>query len=173
MRTLRRIFALAAVGASLALGGCASERVGVPTYYAEEPAGSSAWTKIADKPAWVANPPAHDGYLVFVVEGASDQRSIAATGRRPSADREATSRVRDALTPVVGAENAARAAASAPASLRLVRRACKEELTTREVRPGAGMCTAWAIWELPVDAVVATLPEDARARARAALLASR
>jgi hypothetical protein len=170
MRTLCRIFAMAAVGTSLALGGCASERVGVPTYYAEEPVGSWTWTKIPAEPAWVANPPAHDGYLVFVVEGVSDGRGIAAT---VGADREATSRVRDALTPIVGAENAARAAASVPASLRLVRRACKEELTTREVRPGAGMCTAWAIWELPVDAVVATLPEDARARARAALLASR
>lgn len=134
---------------------------------------SGSWTAIDGVPAWVTSPPPRDGHLVFVVEGKSNLRGIAAGPGCPFGAHEARRRVTAALTPVVGPGDAARAAEAAIPALRMTRRACKEELLTREMVVGNTLCTAWALWEVPLDAVVAPLPPGRRESARQALAGAR
>jgi hypothetical protein len=169
---MRRVFAFAA---ALLLTACgvsppAPPALPAPEYFSETPVGSGTWSPVPAEPAWVANPPAREGHLRFVASGQSDLRSIAAHGNRPSAEKDAAGFVESALLPVVGAEDAAKAAAAAGASLRMIERACREELLTRNVVPGNSLCTAWALWEIPLDPILAALPEEKRTAARATLV---
>lgn len=159
------------VALAAAVAACAAP---LPVHYADEvPAGSGRWVEIAGEPAWVQAPPPREGHLRFVVSDRSNLRSIVAAGRRPSADGVASARVGAALAGAVAPEAAARAAAAAPQALVLVHRACRDELLTRDPVPGNTLCTAWALWELPIETVVSALPEPDRTAARAALAAAR
>jgi hypothetical protein len=139
-------------------------------YYDNAPPGSNTWIGLAGEPAWVKAPPARAGHLRWVAEGKSNLRGIAAGRGRPSAEREAKADLASRLAPALGADGAARVAdAVVPARLVLVHRAVLEEILTRDLVPGNTLCTAWALWELPVDAVVEAAPAEARAAVREAL----
>ena len=51
-------------------------------------------------------------------------------------------------------------------------RASKEELTTRETVPGNTMATAWTLWEVDLDAVLAGVAAEQRDDTRRILLAT-
>ena len=138
-------------------------------YVAEEPAGSEQWVEIEDEPAWVTEIPQRDGYLRFVATGKSNLRSIIATGDRPSATRDAVLFVAARLTPVVGVGEATQIANSGANALELVRRACREEVLTTDPVPGNTLCTAWALWEVPIADVIVDVQGPLREAAHSAL----
>lgn len=146
--------------------GGGGESLPAPVYLDEQPALSGNWVTIDAEPAWVSAPPPKDGTRRFVEFGQSNLRSIAASGRRPLASRFLTENVRVALEPLVGDEAASATAEDVLDKLVMVRRACREEVLTKRLVPGNTLCTAWALWELPLDDAVATLPEEQRAAAR-------
>jgi len=147
------------------------ERLPPPEFFSEEPAGSLKWTQIAAEPEWVKSPPAREGFLRFAVQGQSDLRSIAASGPRPSAELPIVKAVTAAVAPIAGADAAGRAADVAKTKASLVLRACREERVSMKMVPGNSLCTAWALWEVPLDDVAAAVPAVKRIAARAALRA--
>jgi len=155
------------VALSVVLVGCGG--LPDPTYSEERPVGSGAWVQVAELPAWTGTVPAREGYLRMVVSGKSDMRGIIATGDRPMALRDVQRLVRQVLGPVVGDAAAEECAAGVEGRLVMVERACKEEVLTRRAVPGNTLCTAWSLWEVPLDDVVAPLPDERRPAARAAL----
>lgn len=165
---MRLIRCLAPVVLATLAAACGSS-LPDPKYASEEPAMSGTWVEIDALPPWIEAPPQREGHLRWVVSGKSNLRSIIATGNRPSPKQEVTAEVEAALTPVVGAEDATRAAEEALAKVSLVHRACKDELLTREMVPGNTLCTAWALWEVSIDDVIAPLDEGDHDAARAAL----
>lgn len=165
---LRSIRVLAPLVLATLAAACGSS-LPDPKFAAEEPPQSGTWVEIDALPAWVEAPPQREGYLRYMVSGKSNLRSIAATGDRPSPKIEFTADMDRRLTPVLGAEDAEHAAAESLGKLVMVRRACKDELLTREPVVGNTLCTAWALWEVAIDDVVATLDEGDRDAARAAL----
>jgi hypothetical protein len=161
----RNVRAVLALAAALAVVGCSSSSA--PTFFAEQPVGSNAWTPIDGEPAWVATPPHRDGMLVHVMTAKSDFRSLAGT---PSGvANEVGRRVAALLTPVTGADDAARAADAAAKAVQVVGHACREEDGPHPEAIGNHIVTAWWLAEVPVGPVIATLPEAKRDAARAAL----
>jgi hypothetical protein len=172
------------VVAAALLGGCGSdalppvtgpdagareEDLPPPEFFVEEPLGSDRWKSADALPDWVEHPPRRPGVTTFVLDSQSNLRHLA-VGRSGDHDRRSIAMTVEAvLGRVVGAPSAAKGGAAATTSLRMVARATREELTTRVMRPGAGLVTAWTLWELPVDDVLAVLPESERPAARAAL----
>lgn len=168
MHSTSPFFALLLTAAAFVAPGCGSdgESLPAPVYLDEQPALSGNWTTIEGEPAWVSAPPPRDGTRRFVELGRSNLRSIATNGRSPLASKFLTENVRVALEPLIGDEAATATAQDVLDKLVMVHRACKEEVTTRRMVPGNTLCTAWALWELPLDDAVATVPEDQRAAAR-------
>lgn len=161
---------LALVCLVVSLAACGSGRNGGgATYVVETPVGSGTWVEAASLPAWTSGPDAQPGVLRFVADAKSNLRSIVTIPGRPSAEKDATAAVRAALEPVLGAEAATAAAARVPEFLEMTERACREEVLTKDPVPGNTLCTAWALWELPIDAFVETVPQEKRAAAKAAL----
>jgi hypothetical protein len=144
-------------------------RAAPPAFFTEDPAGSKNWTAVAAEPDWVKSPPPRDGYIRVVGESASDLRDIATTKARP--DDALDRRVREPLTPIVGADAAERAAKAASKASKLVARATREEDGPNPMVPGNHFVQAWALWEVSIDDFVADLPADSRNAARAALVA--
>lgn len=140
-----------------------------PTHWVEAPAGSGTWVETFARPSWVATPPRREGHLRFVAEGRSHLRSVAAGEGRPSAAGAAESSVRETLGPRLGDADARAAAAAAADGLRLVERACREQPLTEDAGPENTLWTVWALWEVPIEAVVAPLPSERREAAAAAL----
>lgn len=171
--TVARAVAAALVAVLLAACGspAAEETLPPPRFFAEEPAGSDQWKEIDAEPEWVAKPPARDGWLRFAVVGRSNLRSIAASGPRPSAELPIVATITGALAPVAGEADAKRAAGVATTKASIVLRACREERTTMKMVPGNTLCTAWAVWEVPIDDVAGAVSADKRDAARAALRA--
>lgn len=172
-RTLltRSVVAVAAL-ASLAMTGCRANDP--PVWLSEEPAESGTWVAAAGAPDWVTNPPPRDGAFVFVVEGRSNLRGIAAGKRSPHPDHDLAKLLKARLEPLAdtGVANPVDlAVAVAVRSLRMTRRACCEEILTRKAVPGNTLCTAWAMWETPVEPIAACFPEASRPAVRAALAA--
>jgi hypothetical protein len=155
--------------ALLAAAGCSCSSLPPPEYFDETPVGSNSWTPIPAEPAWVKAPPRRESYVRYVSDGKSNLRGIAATGDHPMGGPDAERLVRERLTPVVGARDAGAAAALAKSRITMVSRACREELLTHDEVPGNTLCTAWALWEFPIDDVVAAVPPEKRDAARAAL----
>ena len=113
-----------------------------------------------------------NGKFTFVAEGKSNLRSIIAHGRSPHPDRELASLLRERLGPITdtgGVDPVDLAVTVATANLRMTRRVCSEEVLTTRMVPGNTLCTAWAMWETPVEPIVETLSPDRRDAARAAL----
>jgi hypothetical protein len=141
-------------------------------FFEERPVGSDKWTPIAAEPAWVKSPPPAEGKLRFVADGASNLRHLA-VGKRWAGEDGAAKRVQAALGPVVGADEAARAAAAAKSKVAFVARACAESDGPNPSVPGNHFVQAWVLWEVSIDDVVAAVPAEKRDAARAALLAAR
>lgn len=165
-------FLIPAALALFVLTGCRANDP--PVWLSEEPAESGTWVSAAGAPDWVTNPPPRDGAFVFVVEGASNLRGIAAGKRSPHPDHA----LRDLLLRRLGpfsergiADPVDLAVAAATQGLQMTRRACCEEILTRKAVPGNTLCTAWAMWETPVEPIAACFPEASRPAVRAALAA--
>lgn len=138
-----------------------------PEFFDEQPVLSQSWVPIGGEPAWVADPPTREGTRRIVVTGKSNLRSIAAHEHRPFPDKVFHKNIREAFAPLLGdADAAAAAAAHAIEQMKLLQRACKDEVLTRRMVPGNTLSTVWALWELPLDDAVAPLPEEHRAAAR-------
>lgn len=140
-----------------------------PTYLAESPVGSGGWAAIEAKPSWVDAPPGHRGHVRIVAEGKSNSRGICATGNRPQPVQEIRAILMPVLAPAVGEAEIRTLATAIAGRMTLVERACREEILTREMVVGNTLCTAWALWEMPVEDFVAQVPEAHRDALRAAL----
>lgn len=138
-----------------------------PQFFVEQPPESQAWTEVLALPAWVSQTPEQDELFRCVLESKSNARGIAAKkgGSALQMEREIHRR----LTPALGAEDAARAAAAGAAATTLVERAAKDEILTRSLVPGNTLSTVWALCEVPIAAILAPLPAERHAAARAAL----
>lgn len=128
-------------------------------YQDEQPAGSGNWVPIDAKPSWVSAPPPKDGTRRFVEQGRSNLHRIATHRRSPLASRFLTENVRVALEPLIGNEAATATADDVLEKLVMVHRACEE-------KSAPPVCTSWALWELPLDDAVATVPGEHRPAAR-------
>lgn len=162
-----RISLRAFLPVSLALAAAACRGPLPKVHFEEVPPGSGTWIGIAAEPAWVKAPPANPGHVRLVVESQSNVRSIALgnlVGDKPMADR-----VRLALRTVVTSPEADAAAKAVPASLRLVHRACCDELLTHDMVPGNTLATVWGLYEVPIADLANAVTEPHRALARAAL----
>lgn len=164
VRTLTLFLIAVATGVALLLTACNS--LPEPQFLDEQPVGSDTWVSIDAQPAWVTTPPPKDGTRRFVQEGKSNMRSIVTIAGRPLASRFFEVNVAEALSPLIGDAAAEVTAKDALAKLVLVSRACKEEVLSKRMVPGNTLCTAWALWELPLDDAVSTVPEEQRAAAR-------
>jgi hypothetical protein len=151
---------------SSACSSDSTESLPDPVYVDEQPVLSGNWVEIDALPAWVEAPPPKEGTRRFVELGRSNLRHIATNGRSPLASKFLTENVRVALEPLIGDEAATATAEDVLAKLVMVHRTCKEEVLTKRPVPGNTLCTAWALWELPLDDAVATVPDGHRAAAR-------
>ena len=124
---------------------------------------------VAAEPAWVKAPPANPGHVRLVVESQSNIRSIALGNLLGVAERQMAERVRLALRTVVTSLEADAAAKAVPASLRLVHRACRDEVLTRDMVPGNTLATVWGLYEVPIADLANAVTEPHRATARTAL----
>jgi hypothetical protein len=161
---MRRAFHLGLL-LTLPLAACGS--LPEPQYFVEVPPESQAWTQVAALPEWVSREPAQDALFRCVLEARSNARSVAAGAG--SSVRGLEYRIRARLTPALGAEDAARAAAAGAAAAKLVERAAKDEVLTLQLVPGNTLSTVWTLCEVPVAAMLAPLPAEQHAAARAAL----
>lgn len=169
---MRRIAVVVAlVGVAVVIVAAATRRAGpdAPAWSVEQPAGSGTWTPAEAPPGWVTNPPARDGYLRILVRGRSNFREIAAEGTVLGTQRRAPTHVERVLTPVVGAEDAARAGAAVPDALRLVERAASEQVLTSEPVLGNTLAEAWLLFEAAHADILTPLPPEKRAAAADAL----
>ncbi len=169
MRCSTRFVALFLItAATLISAACGSdgETLPAPVYVDEQPVLSGNWVEVDAEPSWVSAPPSKAGTRRFVELGRSNLRRIVTHGRSPLASKFVTENVRVALEPLIGNEAATVTADDVLEKLVMVHRACKEELTTKRMVPGNTLCTAWALWEIPLDDAIATVPEEQRAAAR-------
>ena len=132
---------------------------------------SDTWSRAASLPDWVTTRPVLRDRLVFVGEKASNVRSIALMDGGPVVTAAARKLLLDKLTGLLAAAELERAVAATLPSLVLVQRAIHEQVLTPDPVPGNTLCTAWAMWELPLAAVLAALPEAVRGEAERRLLA--
>ncbi|HLU39361.1 MAG TPA: hypothetical protein VK081_08235 [Planctomycetota bacterium] len=141
-----------------------------PLYHEEDPVRSGRWVVVRALPAWVEAPPAREGWWRVVVSGASNDCGIAVAGDRPSPadDRELRRKMEEALAPVCG-DVAKQVIDALFATATMVHRARKYEVLTTEAVPGNTLCTAWALWEAPLEPALAILPAERRAAAGDAL----
>ena len=169
VRGLRR--ALAAIAAGPLLAACSSfgGEMPPPKHWVEAPAGSGTWVETFERPNWAVSPPRREGHLRFVAEARSHLRSLAAGEGSPSAAAAAATSVFERLEPRIGETDALSAGAAAVDGLRLVARACREQPLTEDADPENTLWTAWALWEVPIESVVAPLPPERRDAAAAAL----
>lgn len=165
MRTSLR----ASLSVSLALAAFACRGPLPRDHFEEMPPGSGTWIGIAAEPAWVKAPPANPGHVRLVVESQSNIRSIALGNLLGVAERQMAERVRFALQTVVTSPEADAAAKAVPASLRLVHRACRDEVLTRDMVPGNTLATVWGLYEVPIADLANAVTEPHRATARTAL----
>ncbi|MBL8755562.1 MAG: hypothetical protein JNK15_19855 [Planctomycetes bacterium] len=154
--------------AAMALAGCHGA-LPAPQHFEETPAGSGTWVPIAAAPAFATKVPQRAGFLRFVATGRSNLRSIAAGPGEPSATAMAQTSIRQVLVTVVGAPFADAAASAAAQRLTLVQRACCDEVLTHDPVPGNTLSTAWAMWEVSFDDVLAAVPAAERSAVRAVL----
>lgn len=165
---LRRAAFAAATLSFLAAAACRA--TDPPAWFSEEPVESGKWVAASGVPDWVTAPPARDGWFRFVVEGKSNLRGIAAGGRRPNPDRAVAELLRARLHSDTGVVDPVQMAITAAVSgTRMVSRACCEEVLTPDPVPGNTLCTAWALWETPIDPIVAGMSEQTADDWRAAL----
>lgn len=133
---------------------------------------SGTWSRVQSLPTWVSNKPAMRDRLVFVGENASNVRSIALGDGGPVVTAAARKLLLDRLTGLLATTELERAVAAMLPSLVLVQRAIHEQVLTPDPVPGNTLCRAWAMWELPLAAVLAALPEAARGEAERRLQAA-
>jgi hypothetical protein len=128
------------------------------------------WEEWTGAPAWAVAPPARQGFASFVVAAQSNLLPLAAP-RNPADDAPAVLRLAARrLRPVLGAD-AEEATWSAAAPV-LARKGLYLELPRRgEHRPGGQTYTAYRLWDLPLDALLKSLPEGKREAAARALAA--
>jgi hypothetical protein len=161
------------VGALLPFALFACRGAAPAGYYAIETApGSGTWSQVESLPAWVTTKPVSRDRLVFVGENASNARSIALHDGGPVVTAAARKLLLDKLTGLLAAAELERAVAATLPSLMLVQRAIHEQVLTPELVPGNTLCTAWAMWELPLTAVLAALPAAVRGEAEQRLQAA-
>jgi hypothetical protein len=165
---LRRAAFAAATLSFLAAAACRA--TDPPAWFAEEPAESGKWIAASGVPDWVTAPPARDGWFRFVVEGKSNLRGIAAGRGRPNPDRALAELLRARLHSDTGViDPVALAITAAVSGTRMASRACCEEVLTPDPVPGNTLCTAWALWETPIEPVVRWAVDGMRDDWRAAL----
>ena len=164
-----RPFLRASVPVSLALAACACRGPLPRDPFEEIPPGSGTWVAVATEPAWVKAPPANAGHVRLVVESCSNVRSIAAGNLEQLAKTQMAQRVLLTLRTVVTQPEAEAAANAVPATLRLVHRACRDEVLTRDPVPGNTLVTVWGLCEVPIADLVTTVHESHRAIAHATL----
>ena len=169
MRAIAVVVALLVVAVAIVVAATRFAGPSAPVWSVEQPAGSGTWTPADAPPGWIASPPARDGYLRILARGRSNFREIAAEGSVLGTRRWARTHVEGVLTPVVGAEDAARVASAVPDALRLVERAASEQVLTREPVPVNTFAEAWLLFEAAHADILAPLPPEKRAAAADAL----
>ncbi|MBL9075854.1 MAG: hypothetical protein JNL08_00035 [Planctomycetes bacterium] len=138
-------------------------------YFEELPAGSDTWHTITAEPSWVKAPPANAGHVRIVAETKSNGLDIAKSTLDGVASRALHDRVVVALRTVIPAPAATAAGEAASARMRLVQRACRDEVLTRDLVPGNTLATVWGLYEVPVADLLPHVPADLRAVAEASL----
>ena len=134
--------------------------------YQEDPVESGTWVPCKTEPDWVAATPVKRGARYFVEKGKSNMRDLAVGPRGPLASVFFEQNVADALRPLIGIDGAARTAQDVLAKLVLVARACKEGNLSNSNSIPSKQWTAWALWELPLDAAMSSVPTQHRFAAR-------
>lgn len=137
-----------------------------PEFFEEQPVGSDHWVPVDGLPSWTSAPPTKMGARYFIETAQSDLRSLVARKGGPLPSAFLLENVSNALSPMVGEKPAARVAQDVLGKLTLVSRACQLEVHGPSGSIPDRTWTAWALWELPLDAAVATVPEEHRAAAR-------
>lgn len=154
----------------LLLLGAVACRGALPADYVEEhPPGSGSWRAITGEPAWVKAPPPHAGHVRAVAEAKSNLRNIAVLNLDRAAAKVLGERVLLALRTVVPSPAAQAAADAVPAAMRLVERACRDEVLTHDMVAGNTLATVWGLYEVPIADLLVHVDADLRAAARAAL----
>ncbi len=134
--------------------------------YQENPVESGTWVPCKTEPDWVTVTPVKKGSRYFVETGRSNLRDLAAGPRGPLASVFFEQNLTNALRPIIGVDAAARTAQDVLAKLVLVDRACREENYSRSNSIPSELWTAWALWELPLDAAMSSVPTEHRVAAR-------
>ena len=126
-----------------------------------EPAGTPAWAKADAPPSWVAKPPPTDGHLSVVLAFQPDRVDVARAEAAALGPSRVASDVMVRLRTLLGPEEAWRVGDAAATWRRCVARAFATGDDER-VR-------AWEHWVVPLDRILAAVPEARRKAARGIL----
>ena len=124
----------------------------------EEP----AWEPVTARPAWVEAPPSTDGRMTLATVMTSDRSDVAKVDAWVVTGHLGWS-VASKVRSLLGSEGAERVANAAESWRTPVRRALLE--------PKDRDCTAWTLWEVPLEALLDVVPPEKREAARALLAA--
>lgn len=126
-----------------------------------EPVGLPAWEKVDAPPSWVAAPPATDGQLSVVLTFQPDRIDVARAEAAALGPTRIASDVMVRLRTLLGPEGAWKVGDAAATWRRCVSRAF--------ATGGGERVQAWQHWTVPIDRVLAAVPEARREAARAIL----
>ncbi|MHC5079573.1 MAG: hypothetical protein ACYTHN_11170 [Planctomycetota bacterium] len=121
---------------------------------------------VSEEPGWAKTPPGREGVFRFVLVRRSNLESLAKQRAEMFAKGDAERALAKRLAGAAGEEAAAKAGKAGAERMRAVRRAVsfrmKESPPGKDAPPGNSIATAWVLWEVEVEVLLAALPEASR-----------